>query len=195
MKKIKISIFFILFSMILLFSCSSSTKKVSIKENFNNNFIEREKVLKILSNKLNKMIPTYKSNYGKNKFYVRDGHSGQFHVVDLTDTLNISRAWEKINFKKGHVYYYCPNKYEYSISNLLYIDETGNLSFFQALNCDNGFKIENVLIELNERLQNDSKKNQTLDNVKNYRKFGKYIKSDQGSNIKCEDILLNQKVC
>lgn len=191
MKKMKISVFFTAICIILFFNNCSSTKKIEVNENVNNDFVERDKVFKILSNKLNKMIPTYKSNYGKNKFYVRDGHSGQFNVVDLTDTLNISRAWEKINFKKGHVYHYFPNKYEYSISNLLYIDETGNLFFYQALNCDNGFKIENVLIELNERLPNDSKKNQTLENVKNYRKFGKYLKSGYGSNIKCEDILLN----
>jgi hypothetical protein len=155
----------------------------------NNGYFDREKILNDLSKKLNKMIPKYRSNFGRNKFYVENGIEREFFVWDLVDTTNVFRNYnsKKVYFSKNHIYHFAPRTYEYSISNFLFIDNTGMFYYFYGVNCPNkGDKLNDVLLLLKSKLNNQNNLKSILNNVSNYNNFRLSLKCGTSGAINCD---------
>ena len=72
--------------------------------------------------------------------------------------------------------------------------ENGKLKIFKSINCkDRGDKLEEVIAYLNQKLANDKNKDEILERVKNYKKYGKYFKMDNYSTLVCQAVGENKE--
>lgn len=148
---------------------------------------DRKKVIKQLAEILNKSIPeNVWGKYGVSKS--GDSPSG-FFIHDLTDTSNKSYSSTScIEFKNYHVYHFAPFDYAFSLSHIVILED-GRLKVFKSINCkDRGDKLEDVIAYLSQKLANDKNKDEILERVKNYRKYGKYFKMDNYSTLICQEV-------
>lgn len=155
----------------------------------------RKKVIKQLAKILNKSIPERKDVYKTGYDITEDDKSpAGFFIYDLTDTANKDiTSTGCIEFTENHVYHFAPFDYAFSLSHLVIL-ENGNLKVFRSINCkDRGDKIEEVIAYLNQKLANDKNKDEILERVKDYKKYGKYFKMDNYSTLVCQAVGENKE--
>ncbi len=142
---------------------------------------------------LDSIITTIKSynskancSIGKNEEFVN------FFVYDLVDTANfkdasiISTDPKIIKFIEGHIYHFSYVYYEYSFSNILFL-ENGKIEIYKSINCtnskDNIDSIIKILTPKFKKYENDS----IVLRLKNFRKYGQYFGHDNYSyKLKCD---------
>lgn len=133
---------------------------------------EREKLLTIFEDTLKHSVPIY----GRTFF------SGYF-VYDLTDPSNkylpnSAQAESCINFIDKHIYHFSPVEYEDSLSHIAIL-ENGNVKIFKSLNCLNrpGSLLEAVRY-VDKTPMSFQSKQETLNRLRNYRRYGYYLTID-----------------
>lgn len=145
----------------------------------------RKKLIKKLGKILNKSIP--ENVWGKYGIADNGNTPAGFFIYDLTDTSNKAiNSTDCIEFKDNHIYHFAPFDYAFSLSHIVIL-ENGKLKVFKSINCeDRGDKLDDVIAYLNQKLGNDKNKNEILERVKNYKKYGKYFKMDNYSTLVCQ---------
>lgn len=150
---------------------------------------DRQKVLTELAGILDRSIPEYRKEFSAG-FYVRNERAAAFDIYDLTDTSNIDSARngrrQCINFINNHIYHVYPLDYGFSFSHLVILED-GNLKVFKCVNCkDRGDSMADLISYLERKVMND--KDEIINRVKNYRKYGSYTKTDNYTAIRCQAI-------
>ncbi|MBF2020329.1 MAG: hypothetical protein IGR93_09560 [Hydrococcus sp. C42_A2020_068] len=151
---------------------------------------DRKKTIKQLAKTLNKSIPERKDVYRTGYDVTEDGKSpAGFFIYDLTDPSNKDiTSTGCIEFEKDHIYHFAPFDYAFSLSHIAIL-ENGKLKIFKSINCkDRGDRLEDVIAYVNQKLANDRNKDEILERVKNYRKYGKYFKMDNYSTLVCQAV-------
>lgn len=138
------------------------------------------------ANVLNSLVLNYKAKddeglYDKNSCRL----VGTF-IWDITDTLKKETATgDCIEFKEGHVYHFAPIRKRDSYSNIAII-KNGEPIIFKALNCPGkGETIEDVVTYIKDNFPKTNETQFLLTRVMNYRNYGKYTKTDEQSEFKC----------
>jgi hypothetical protein len=144
---------------------------------------DRARVLKELAGILNDSIPEYPKFRGRG-FYSDSEIGVGFFVVDLMNPLNKDMTFKDcVEFMNGHVYHVAPLTATYSLSHIVILEE-GKLKVFRSINCPGrGDKLEDVINYVSAKLAGDKNREQVLDRVRNYRKFGLYGDLQHGSFI------------
>lgn len=139
------------------------------------------------------MISYYNAKYrikkksAKNPKFVIDERPNGFFVFDLTDTSNTGKPLgECIEFKDNHIYHFSLIHLPYSFSHIAVL-EGGTLRAFKAINCKDGDSMEDVIRYINQKLKDDKDKDQILDRVRDFRKYGIYNTIDDDS-LRCQEI-------
>lgn len=158
-----------------------SQKKASVlacSEN-SDKLYNRQKVLEQLASILNRSVPSYARIFGQG-FGVENGRGSFFFVYDLTDPSNRSDAKAScIDFKNDHIYHFAAFDFNFSYSHILIL-ENGKLKVFKSIDCWNkGDKLEDVISYVSKKLENNTNKNEIIERVKNYRKYGRYFYEDE----------------
>ncbi len=153
------------------------------------NLYDRKRTIKQLAKILNKSVPERKTLY-RTGFDITDdnGSPAGFFIYDLTDTSNRDvTSTGCIEFMENHIYHFAPFDYALSLSHILIL-ENGRLEIFKSINCtDRGDKLEDVIAYINQKLAKDENKDEILERIKNYRKFGRYFKMDNYSELVCQE--------
>jgi len=151
----------------------------------NDNGYNKKEILSQFGKILSNLAPTYKRLDGRG-FYV-EGEcqlTGAF-IIDLSDTTNReTNLNECVKFLEGHVYHFAPIRENNSYSNIAILAD-GNVKMFKAINCpETGDKLNEVI----EYVQKSGVKRDDplLDRIKNYRKYGVYLKVDELSEFQCK---------
>jgi len=100
-----------------------------------------------------------------------------FFVYDLTDDSNGTSLSKCIEFKNNHIYHFALMDIPYSFNHIVIL-EGGTLKVFKAINCKDGDSLENAISYLNQKLKDDKDKDEILNRVRNYRKYGIYSTVD-----------------
>jgi len=148
----------------------------------------RQKVITEFANTLNMLKP----NRGNDKkgFYLDQKCQlvGAF-IWDITDTLNnetILNDSSCIALREGHIYHFSPTRIKYSYSNIAILNN-GRVIIFKAINCPNrGDKLEDVIQFIIDSLHSSEPKEELINRVKNYRKYGAYLGTDEQSEFICK---------
>lgn len=103
-----------------------------------------------------------------------------FTVYDLNDPTNFTDPGEGcINFIENHIYHFSPIQL-YTSHSFFVIPQGRNLLIFRRVNCqdtkDN--TIEDVVKFAETLLKDNKSKDEIIDRIKNYRKFGLYLTID-----------------
>ncbi len=110
-----------------------------------------------------------------------------FFVHDLTDPSNKQTSLlERVNFINDHVYHFAYIDAPYSFSNIAVLHD-GEIKIFKAINCKNsGDEVKDVIKYLSKILSDNENREETIERVKNYRKFGVYASLNGISTPQCE---------
>jgi hypothetical protein len=193
----KVSIYtgYLLMSLFMM-SCSSikSQSKTEEENKISNCCINtivdgkynRKKVFNKFANTLNLLVPGW--GIDKKGFYVSKECQliGAF-IWDITDTLNKETSLnECISLKEGHIYHFAPMRKTYSFSNIAILKD-GRIKVFKAINCpEKGDKLENVIQFITDSLSTTTDKAELIIRLKNYRKYGAYLRVDAQTEFKCK---------
>ena len=147
---------------------------------------KRREVLEKLADILNSSAPGYK-NFERNGFYVNDDDRPRyFFVYDLTDLSNKGTSLSCVDFKNNHIYHFAAHYIPYSFSHIVILED-GNLKLFKSINCENSKdSLEDVIAYLNQKLKNDTNKDEIINRVKDYRKYGSFVTVDD-TYIRCKE--------
>ena len=134
----------------------------------------RSRVLDELANILNESIPEYSKGVARG-FYSDNERGIGFFVVDLMNPSNKSFTLQDcVDFINGHVYHVAPPDLYYSLSHIVILEE-GKLKVFRSVNCPGrGDRLEDVIKAVSAKLSDDKQRNEIIERVRNYRKFGFY---------------------
>jgi hypothetical protein len=128
--------------------------------------------------------------YVAGKYGVKNGRAGKFFVHDLTEPANKQWTRECVNFVDNHVYHFSSLWMPLSFSHIVVLED-GRLKIFRAVNCPGkGDDLETVISYLSDKLKNDKARDEIIERVKNYRRYGAYFTVDD-KDIKCEEITKN----
>ena len=180
---------------LFVMSCSSTKSQSKTEENnkpsncCSDTLIDgkynRKKVFNEFANTLNLLVPGWGID-GKG-FYVNEECQliGGF-IWDITDTMNKETTLnECIALKEGHIYHFSPLKKTYSYSNIAILKD-GSVKIFKAINCpEKGDKLEDVIKYITDNLPAITDKG-LINRVKNYRKYGTYLRGDEQSDFICK---------
>ena len=146
----------------------------------------RSRVLDDLAAILNESIPEYSVGVDKGFESLNERGMG-FFVVDLTNPANkYVMTQECIDFINGHVYHVAPGDAYYSLSHIVILEE-GKLKTFRSVNCPSrGDRIEDVIEYVSAKLSHDKQRDEIIDRVRNYRKYGSYGRLHHAISI-CND--------
>jgi len=127
---------------------------------------------------MRKAIPN-QEKYGMKPFSINCEKSKVygFNIYDMLDTTNYI-GYNKGNFKmiSNHLYHIYSWEYSYSTSNLMYVDEEGKITFFEAVNCLNrGANLKDVEEFINKIIIDKDKRNELLNILPFYKDFGVYM--------------------
>jgi hypothetical protein len=116
-----------------------------------------------------------------------------FFVYDLTEPVNKQTSMlERIEFKNNHVYHFASIDSPFSFSNIAVLED-GKLKIFKAVNCEGkGDSLEDVIRYLNDRVKQDPRRNEIINQVRNFREYGVYVSDNDLSKPQCE-ILVGDK--
>ena len=161
---------------------SSKTLSSKCRPNLDPSY-ERSSVLEQIATILNQSIPEY-SHANSKGFYADSDNAIGFFVVDLTSPSNKYVALQDcVDFLDNHVYHVAPLQSPYSLSHIVIL-ERGSLKVFRSINCPGrGDRLEDVIAYLNTLLTNDKNKNQIINRVRHYRKYGYYYSMDHAGSI------------
>jgi hypothetical protein len=165
-----------------------AVKRAGCPENRDKLYPRRD-TLQRFADILKNSIPEFEEHTGL-KFEVRDGETQSFGVYDLTDPSNAgsTAAGTCTELIDNHVYHVVPGLNDYSFSHIIIL-EGGNMKVFRSINCrDRGDKLEDVIAYLNAKLIDGKSKHEVLGRVREYRKYGKYVRMDNFSGLRCESI-------
>ena len=131
-------------------------------------------LLKETASLLKKAIPN-QEKYGMKSFYIdcENIKVYGFNIHDMLDTTNYMQ-YNKGKFKMipNHLYHVYSWQYEFSISNLMYLDEKGKLTFFEAVSCsDRGNSLKDVEDFINTTVTSEKERDELLKILPLYRKF------------------------
>ncbi|WP_291721948.1 hypothetical protein [Bernardetia sp.] len=100
-----------------------------------------------------------------------------FNIHDMLDTTNyIQYRKGRFNIVPNHLYHVYAWEYALSTSNLIYIEENGKITFFEAVNCTNrGNSLEDVEKFIKSTITDEDKKQELLKVLPSYREFGYYL--------------------
>lgn len=164
-------------------------KRVGCPENRDKLYPRRD-TLQRFADILKDSIPEFERQRGL-KFEVRDGETQSFGVYDLTDPSNAASrsAGTCTELIDNHVYHVVPGQNDYSFSHIIIL-EGGNLKVFRSINCRDrgGDKLEDVIAYLNAKLADDKSKDEVIGRVREYRKYGKYVRMDNFSTLRCQPV-------
>jgi hypothetical protein len=200
MKPILFAIFFALLTSFSLAqkkeenkSGSLESKQTTEKCSENSDALyNRQKVLEQLADILNKSIPSYAKIF-RHRFAEENGRGNFFFVYDLTDPSNVSDSTAKcIDFKNNHIYHFSPYWLNFSYSHILILED-GKLKVFKSIDCwGKGDKLEDVISYASKKLENNKDKDEIIERVKNYRKYGRYFEEDKAP-MSCKGYEINDK--
>lgn len=144
------------------------------------------------SNLLNNSISEFKEGF-KPSFFIERGKAVGFFIYDLTDPKNKQISLiEDAYLIKNHVYHFAPIDLPYSFSFIAVLGEN-EMKIFKAINCEGkGDSLKDVIKYLNEKLKSDRNKDEIIERVKNYRKYGVYTSFNGISNPQCDKLELSK---
>lgn len=155
----------------------------------NSKLYNKEKVLSELNTILNSSVPEYKSITENGFSNTSEGVTIGYTVRDLTDTTNVNKRTpddkgDGIKFIENHFYHFVPVIMPMSYSHIAYLED-GNIKVFKSINCtDIGDDFDDFIAFAKTKL---IEKEDVLENLKNYRKFGEYLVEDNyGMTVNCE---------
>ena len=171
-----------------------SQKKESISTCSKNSdkLYNRQKVLEQLAGILNESVSAYAKIF-KQGFAVENERGNSFFIYDLTESSNSSDSRVKcIDFRNNHIYHFAPYRISFSYSHILILED-GKLKVFKSINCWNkGDKLEDVISYVSKKLENNTDKDEIIERVKNYRKYGRYFYEDEPP-MSCKGYETNNK--
>ncbi len=137
--------------------------------------------LEYIVKNLKEDIPNYSYKLSSEEGFIID--STGIIGVNIYD-LNTGESL-KGDFKNGHVYHISPINFQDSFSYILCVYEN-KLVLFKSVNCKGmGNKIEEVIDYINSNFSKNTELQGIIFNVKNYRKFGVYLRTDTMTTLKC----------
>ncbi len=147
----------------------------------------RWKVLKQLSGVLRSSVSEKIQDQLSWRFLVEESRANGFFVWDLTEPTNKQTSLlERVEFKNNHIYHFAFIDSPFSFSNIAVLED-GKLKIFKVINCEGkGDSLEDVVAYLDEKLRGDKNKEEIINRVKNYRKYGVYASFDGFSTPQCE---------
>jgi hypothetical protein len=147
---------------------------------------DRSRVLDELANILNTSIPEYSKGVTRG-FYSDNERGIGFFVVDLMNPSNRDLMMQDcVNFINGHVYHVAPSDSHYSLSHIVILDE-GKLKVFRSVNCPSrGDRLEDAVKYVSAKLAHDKQRDEIIDRLRNYRKYGFYGSLHHAASI-CKD--------
>jgi hypothetical protein len=181
-------------SLFLIFSSSFRSQSVSNPVEFNccsdtalNGKYNRKVVLNKFINALNTLLPEW--GLDKKGFYITETcHLSGTFIWDITDTSNNeTRSKDRcVEFREGHIYHFSPMRKPYSYSNIAIL-KGGEVKIFKAVNCpEKGDKIEDVIKYIKDSLPAREVNQELIDRVKDYRKYGVYLRIDEQTDFICK---------
>ena len=180
MQNVNLEKIYAVIALFLIASCSQQKNAV----------YDRDEVLKEFEIELNTAIPKLMEFDGIGFSHSKKG-TKRYTVYDLTDTTNAGRSQmnnksEEMLFKEGHFYHFSPVMGSTSYSFIAYL-KYGEILTFKYVNCP-GVKddIDDVL-EFAKQKKIDLS---TINNIMNYRNFGRYVWMDNYAveKVLCPDI-------
>lgn len=161
--------------LIVAFLFTGVTKSLSTKDST----ITNCEILQEIALLLKKIIPDNEKLSSVYHFSVdcKTHEVRGFNIHDMLDTTNyIQYRKGKCKILPNHLYHIYAWEYALSTSNLLYIDEQGKVTFFEAVNCSNrGNSLEEVEEFINKTVIDEDKKKELLKVLPFYRDFGMYM--------------------
>jgi hypothetical protein len=135
---------------------------------------DRSHVLDELAVILNNSIPEWSKAVSKG-FYSNDERAIGFFVVDLTNPSNRDLTLHDcVDFINGHVYHVAPPDMHFSLSHIVMLEE-GKLKVFRSVNCPSrGDRLEDAINYISAKLSHDKQRDEIIDRLRNYRKYGFY---------------------
>lgn len=167
---------------------SGAAVKARCSENKDKLYV-RPEVLEQFADILTASLPESERAKGY-KFQVINERAWNFGIYDLTDLGNVDATGQRgcIEFINHHVYHVVPVLYDFSFSHIIILED-GNLKVFRSINCrDRGDKVEDVIKYLSLKLAHAKNKNKIIRRVRNYRRYGDYVRMDNFSSLMCEPI-------
>ncbi|MEZ5306100.1 MAG: hypothetical protein R2684_03025 [Pyrinomonadaceae bacterium] len=167
MKQIVCSVFCVLaFSVLGICQCPNNS----------DGSYDRQKMLEKFDGVLRDSIPAY-TKY--------PSLVDSFFIYDLTDTSNkyvnsrLRKAETCINFVDNHIYHFSVVYFPFSQSHIAVVKD-GKLRIFKNINCgDDNDDLEDVISYANGVLKNGGNKHEILTRLKNYRRYGFYLATDE----------------
>ena len=146
----------------------------------------RSRVLEELAAILNESIPEYSKGVARGFYSDKEIGIG-FFVFDLTTPGNKSLTLQDcVDFINGHIYHVAPPDSHFSLSHIVILEE-GKLKVFRSVNCPSrGDNLEDVIKYVSAKLSHDEQRDEIIDRVRNYRKFGFYGRLHHAASI-CKD--------
>jgi hypothetical protein len=119
-------------------------------------------------------------------YFIEADRAVGFFVYDLTEPSNKQTSLlERVDFKNGHIYHFADIDLPFSFSNIAVLED-GHIRIFRNINCEaQGDRIEEMISYLNEKLKHDKNKNEIIQRVINYRRFGVYASLNGLSTPQC----------
>ena len=146
----------------------------------------RSRVLDEFAKILNNSIPEYSAG-GNRGFYSDNERGVGFFVVDLINPMNKDLTLQDcVDFINGHVYHVAPSDSHYSLSHIVILEE-GKLKVFRSVNCPSrGDRLEDAINYVSAKLSGDRRRDEIIDRVRHYRKYGFYGSLHHSVSI-CKD--------
>ena len=165
-------------------SCDMAEK---IPEN-SDKLYDRRDTLKQLSDILRSSAPELIRKYYP-PFFVEGAKANGFFIYDLTEPSNRQTSLlERVNFKNNHAYHFAYIDLPFSFSNIAILED-GKMKIFKAINCEGkGDTLQDVVDYLSQKFKADKNKEETIDRVKTYRKYGVYASFNGLSTPQCEEV-------
>ncbi len=142
-----------------------------------------ESLLSEMANKLNNNIPEFKEQFDPKGFYIRKDKPVNFFVYDLIDTTaNEYPNTQRITPKDNGIYHFAPVRFRYAFSHIGVIIDS-EMKVFSFINCnDQGHSLNEVIAFVRDKQRFSDR---DIDNLINYRHFGKYYATDSQTNVLC----------
>jgi len=165
----------------LFFTNCSNSQKINYQTSSLSGFLKDN--LEFIVENLEEDIPNYYYKLSKEKgFNIKDEEI--IVGVNIYDLNNGEKI--KTNFKNDHIYHISPKNFQDSFSYILGVSEN-KMTLFKAINCtDRGNSLEEVVEFINARFSSKENLARIIENVKNYRKYGTYLRTDSMTVLKCK---------
>lgn len=119
--------------------------------------------------------------------FIEESRAVGFFIYDLVEPSNRQTSLlERVEFKNNHVYHFAHIDLPFSFSNIAVLED-GYVRIFRTINCDGkGDSLNEVISYLNEKFKGDKNKDQIIERVNNYRRYGIYAPLNGLSTPQCK---------